>query len=207
VELSTVSVDGKSSGKLSVSAEVFSAKPNQEVVHSALLWYMNARRRGTHSAKTRSEVAGSGKKPWKQKGTGRARSGSAQSPLWRGGGVHFPPKPSDHAASMPKKARKLALKVVLSDKAKGGRIKVVEGLNVSAPKTKEMAGILKAIGVGGKVLLVTDSSDRNVLLSARNIDGIKLAKSNELNIHDLLSSEWVVLDKTSVKKLEEALVK
>ncbi len=205
MELTLISSDGKKTGKVLVSDEVFSVPPNEHVVHSTLVWYLASRRRGTHSAKTMGEVSGGGVKPWRQKGTGRARVGSIRSPLWRGGGVIFPPKPRDYSYNLPKKVRKLALKVVLSQMARAKRIKLVPEIKVSGPKTKEMVKFLKGIGIEGRSLIVVDELNPNLELSARNIEGVKLYSPAELNIHDLLASDWLVMSKGAVTLLEGRL--
>jgi len=205
MKFAVTGIDGKQAGHLTVADDIFSAPMNEHVVHTALEWYLASRRRGTHSAKTRSEVSGGGVKPWKQKGTGRARAGSSRSPLWRKGGVIFPPKPRDYSFTLPKKVRKLALRVVMSDKARAGKIILVEEMAVAAPKTKEMTKLLKGIGVSGKSLIVVDQVNDNLDRSSRNIAGVKLMSAGNLNIHDLLSTEWVVMDKKAAGKLEEVL--
>jgi len=205
LDISLVSADGKKSGKVTVSDAVFSVPAREHVVNTALVWYLASRRRGTHSAKTRGEVSGGGKKPWRQKGTGRARAGSTRSPLWRKGGVIFAPKPRDYSYALPKKVRKLALKMVVSQMAKENRIKVVEELKVSSHKTKEMVKFLEGIGVAGSALILVDKPDKNARLSARNIDGVVLSDLDGLNVHDLLTSDWLVMNKGSVKVLEERL--
>ncbi len=205
MELKLIDTEGKSHGHMAVSDKIFGVPFNEHVVHSTLTWFLASKRRGTHSAKTRSEVSGGGVKPWKQKGTGRARAGSSRSPLWNGGGVIFPPKPRDYSYSLPKKVRKLALKAVLSRMAKENKIKVLDSITISQPKTKEMAGFLKKIGVKGKFIILFDISDKNLVLSGRNIEGVKLVEPKNINIHDLLDSSFIVATKDSVSKLEEAL--
>lgn len=205
MELIKIDDKGKSSGHVKVSEDIFSVPQNEHVVQSALDWYLASKRRGTHSAKTRAEVSGGGKKPWKQKGTGRARQGSTRAPHWRGGGVVFAPKPRDYGYALPKKVRKLALKVLLSSKARSGKIKVLDDIKVASPKTKEMVGLLKGIGVSGKAILVADKGDKNLVLSSRNIKGLKLTPAAELNVHDLIQADWIVFTKDSVSKVEEAL--
>jgi len=205
MELKILNHEGKSSGEMKVSDEVFGLPMNEHVVHSTLIWYLASKRRGTHSAKTRSEVSGGGVKPWKQKGTGRARAGSTRSPLWRKGGVIFPPKPRDYSYALPKKVRKLALKVVLSERAKMDRIKVLDEIKSASGKTKEMTAFLKKIGVDGSSMIILDDHDENVMRSARNIAGVELASPSDLNIHGLLAAKWIVITKGSAQKLEEAL--
>jgi large subunit ribosomal protein L4 len=205
VELKIVNHEGEKAGEVKVSDDIFAVPMNQHVVHSALTWYLASRRRGTHSAKTRAEVSGGGVKPWKQKGTGRARAGSTRSPLWRKGGVIFPPKPRDYSYSLPKKVRKLALKVVLSERAKNERIIILDEMKVSSGKTKEMISFLKKIGVDGTSMIIFDKSNTSVQRSARNIEGVELSSPAEVNIHGLLASKWLVMTKESAKQLEEAL--
>ena len=205
VEIPVYDLGGKSEGTISVAPEVFGQKENKHVVHSTLTWYLATKRRGGASTKTRGEVRGGGTKPWRQKGTGRARAGSIRSPLWRGGGVIFGPKPRDYSYNLPKKVRKLALKVVLSDKVKAGKVKVVPEVKLSEPKTKEIAKILKNLKVEGKGLIVTQGIDDKVIKAGRNLRGIKLVHEKDINIHDLLAAEWLLLTKGAVKSLEERL--
>ena len=197
--------EGIESGKMSLSKDIFAVPMNEHVVHQASIWYLASRRQGNHSAKTRTEVSGGGVKPWKQKGTGRARAGSSRSPLWRGGGVIFPPKPRDHSYALPKKVRKLALRVVLSDRAQAGKVVVVEGIKMAGGKTKEMVKFLGKLGVAGNTLFIVDNAEENVKLSARNIAGVKLISPGELTIHDLLQSQWILADKGAIEKLTEVL--
>ena len=197
--------EGKSTGEISVSKEVFGREPNQHVVHSALTWFLASRRRGTHSTKTRAEVRGGGVKPWRQKGTGRARVGSIRSPLWRKGGVIFGPKPRSYAYSLPKKLRKLALKVALSDKAKAGKVKIVEELKVPEPRTKLAAKLLKSLKATGKILMVLAEENKTFEQAARNLAGVKLISFKDLNIYDLLAAEWLLIEKKAMAGLEEVL--
>lgn len=199
-------IDGKSAGDMNASAEIFAQKPNEHAVHAALVWYLAAQRRGTHCAKTRAEVRGGGKKPWRQKGTGRARAGTIRSPLWRKGGVIFPPKPRSYNYSLPKKARKLALKVALSDKMKEERVKVVDELKVPEIKTKHAAKVLKGLKVAGRVLVVMGKDNETFVKAARNLEGVRLTGFRELNILDLLSADWLVMEKSAVSGLEEVLI-
>ena len=178
---------------------------NQAIVHENLRWFLSAQRQGTHSAKTRSEVSGGGIKPWKQKGTGRARAGSIRSPLWRKGGVIFPPKPRDYSYCLPKKMRKLGLRVALSDFKRENKIKVVDGIALKEGKTKSGVLYLKELGVSGSVLMVLAADNQAAERGLRNIAGVKLVISKDLNIFDLLKSEVVVLEKKAVSQLEERL--
>lgn len=188
-----------------LTSKIFNQEPNENVVHSALIWYLASQRRGTHSSKTRAEVRGGGKKPWRQKGTGRARAGSIRSPLWRKGGVTFGPKPRSYGYALPKKVRKLALKVALSDKAKENKVKIVAEFAVDQPKTKLAEKFLKDQGIERLALLILGKENSAFMKAARNLAGVKLIMAGELNIHDLLWADWVVADKDAVKKLEEAL--
>lgn len=197
--------NGKESGELAVSAELFGQEMNETVVHSALTWFLAARRRGTQSALTRTEVRGGGKKPWRQKGTGRARAGSSRSPLWRGGGVIFAPKPRSYNYSFPKKARKLALKVALSDKVREGKVKLLDSLEMAPLKTREAAGLLKKLQIAGKTLIVLGQESKPFRQAAQNLADVTLVTAGELNIHDLLYADWLVIEKTALAGLEGIL--
>jgi large subunit ribosomal protein L4 len=188
-----------------LTSKIFNQESNENVVHSALIWYLASQRRGTHSAKTRSEVSGGGRKPWRQKGTGRARAGSNRSPLWRKGGVTFGPKPRNYGYALPKKMRKLALKIALSDKAKENKVMIVPEFAVDQPKTKLAAKFMKDQKIEGSALLILGKENSAFIKAARNLAGVKPIMTGELNIHDLLQADWVVADKDAVKKLEEAL--
>ncbi len=191
--------------KRDLTSKIFGEKENEHAVHAALVWYLSSQRRGTHSAKTRAEVRGGGIKPWRQKGTGRARVGSIRSPLWRKGGVIFPPKPRSYAFHLPKKARKLAIRIALSDKAAAGKIKIVDELKVAEPKTRLAVKVLKDLKVDGKILMVLAEEKPDFFKAARNIEGVKIVLCKDLNIFDLLSAEWLLLEKAAVSALEEAL--
>ncbi len=197
---------GESRGEVAASGEVFGREMNRHLVHSALVWYLASRRRGTHSAKTRAEVRGGGKKPWRQKGTGRARAGSIRSPLWEKGGVIFGPKPRSYAYNLPRKVRKQALKIALSDKANAGRVKIIEEFNFSEPKTKLAAKLLKDLGISGKTLIVLAEGSEIFEKSARNLEGVKLTRFKDINIFDILNASWLLIEKSAVLGLEEVLV-
>ncbi len=205
ISLPLLSSEGKNIGEVDVDPKVFDEDLNTHAVHQVLTWYLRSRRAGTHSAKTRGEVSGGGVKPWRQKGTGRARVGSIRSPLWRGGGVIFPPKPRDYSYTLPKKIRKLGIKVVLSERRRAERIKVVEDLKVPKIGTKEMALKLRNLGLGEKPLIIIDKYDENLVKSARNIKGVTIVEAKDLNIHDLLCSEWLLITLGAVKYLEGRL--
>jgi large subunit ribosomal protein L4 len=163
------------------------------------------RRAGTHSTKTRAEVSGGGRKPWRQKGTGRARAGSIRSPLWRKGGIVFGPKPRSYRYSLPKKARRLALKSVLSAKVAEGNLIVLDSLHFDQPKTKSMVNVLKALNVDNKALVVTAGKDENVIKSSRNIPGISPVEAARVNVYNVLNHEKMVITKDAVAKVEEVL--
>jgi len=185
--------------------EIFGLEMNENVIHQALVWYQASRRRGTHSTKTRAEVRGGGKKPWRQKGTGRARAGSIRSPLWKKGGVIFGPKPRSYAYNLPKKVRKLAIRIALSDKAKAEQIKVVAELKVAEPKTKLVTKLLKDLGVTGKGLIVQGKEDEIFVKAARNIKGVSLTLAKDINIYDVLNAQWILVDKSAIVELGEVL--
>ncbi|MBU0629723.1 MAG: 50S ribosomal protein L4 [Candidatus Margulisbacteria bacterium] len=185
-------------------SKIFNEEKNTAVVHEVVRWLQASARRGTHSAKTRTEVSGGGKKPWKQKGTGRARAGSNRSPLWRKGGVIFPPKPRDYGYALPKKVRSLALRVALSEFNRESKLTVVDDYKLAAAKTKEGVKLLKELGVSGKVTVVHADQD-DLAKSVRNIAGVTVARAIDVTVIDLLKSKWLVIDKRSVKILEERL--
>lgn len=185
--------------------KVFNEAVNEPVVHDAVRWLLASRRQGTHSAKTRTEVSGGGKKPWKQKGTGRARAGSTRSPLWRKGGVIFPPKPRDYAYSLPKKVRQLALRVALSELNRADKIKTVEAFSLPQPKTKEGIKWLKAQGVEGRVLLVAAAATPQFERGVRNITGARVVLAKDINIMDLMTADWLVAEQKAIALLEERL--
>jgi large subunit ribosomal protein L4 len=189
----------------SLENKIFNEKMNEAVVHEALRWFLASQRQGTHSAKTRTEVSGGGKKPWAQKGTGRARAGSSRSPVWRHGGVIFPPKPRSYAYALPLKMRRLALRVALSELNRENRIKVAD-LAIAQPKVKEGAKFLKGLGVSGKVLILMGSDNPEFVRGTRNLDGVTILPAKDLNIYELLKAEWIVADQAAVKKLEAQLV-
>jgi large subunit ribosomal protein L4 len=205
-QLSKFSKDGKANGEITVSETVFGITPNVHVLHLAVRRELANARAGTACAKTRSEVRGGGKKPWRQKGTGRARAGSIRSPLWKGGGVIFGPKPRDFSFDLPKKVRRLALRSSLS--ASASKIKVLDDFSfLSSPKTKDMAAVLKNLGLcGKKVLLLVDykaAENQNVLLSARNIEGLKVSLPLNLSVRDLLNADAVITTKSAVELINE----
>ncbi|NUE98108.1 50S ribosomal protein L4 [Lactobacillus melliventris] len=199
--LKVIDQKGKDAGEVTLNDDVFGIKPNESVVFDAIIRQRAGRRQGTSKVKNRSAVRGGGKKPWKQKGTGRARQGSIRSPQWRGGGVVFGPTPRSYAYSMPRKQRRLAIKSVLSQKLLDEDLVVLDQLTMSAPKTKEFKSILDGLKVEGKVLVVSD--DKNVQYSARNLPNVKVITANGLNVEDVVNYDKLVLTKEAIEKIEK----
>ncbi|SHE81387.1 LSU ribosomal protein L4P [Desulforamulus putei DSM 12395] len=197
-------VNGEQVGEVELKDEVFGIEPHESVLHDAVTMQLANQRQGTHDTKTRAEVRGGGRKPWRQKGTGRARAGSTRSPIWRKGGIVFGPHPRDYSYSLPKKVRRLALKSALSSKVKSDNIIVLDTLTLEAPKTKEMVRILNNLNAK-KALVVTAERDVNVEKSARNIEGVKPLKAEGVNVYDLLKYTKLVITKDAVAKIEEVL--
>lgn len=189
---------GKAAGELELDADVFGIQPNVPVMHQVVTAQLAARRAGTQSTKTRAEVSGGGKKPFKQKGTGNARQGSTRAPHWSGGGVALGPKPRKYDQKTPKKMIKLALRSALSDRAAEGKVVVVEEWGFDAPKTKSATAALAALGVSGKVLVVIDRDDLNTIKSFMNLPEVQLIEVAELNAYDVLCNEWVVFSKATL---------
>ena len=202
-----LSTNGEKLGEITLEKSVFGVEPNLHVMHLALRRQLNNARQGSACAKTRAEVSGGGKKPWKQKGTGRARAGSLRSPLFAGGGVVFGPKPRSYAFNMPQKARKLALKSALS--AREAQLVVVKDFStITEPKTKLMAEALKSLNVNGKVLVIADlqaAENQYLELAARNIPSVKLILPSNINVKDVLEADFVVITESAVNELTERL--
>ena len=196
-------MSGKLVGEIELSEAVFGIEPNESVVHDVVKNHLANKRQGTQSALTRAEVSGGGRKPWRQKGTGRARQGSTRAPQWTHGGIVFAPKPRDYSYTLNKKVRRLALKSALSDKAAQQNIVVIDAIRVDAPKTKEFAAFLKAVNVTGKALVVTAEADTNVVKSGRNIPGCQVTFANLINVYDIVNAKQLVLDKAALAKIEE----
>lgn len=203
-KLDLYGIDGKIGGSVKASDRVFSGPVNENVVNEALNWYLATCRQGSANTKTRAEVSGGGKKPWRQKGTGRARIGDNRAPHWRHGGVVFGPKPRDFSYNLPIKVRKAAIRSVLSDKAQSGKIKVVEKFSLNGAKTKEMAKILEAIGIKGGALIVIPAGDVTLERASRNIRGVKVSAGKALNVYDMLKHSEMVITKDAIPVLEEA---
>jgi len=203
VEVPVYSPSGEVVKHIEISDGVFAVPFNQAVVHQAVIRQRANARQGTASTKTRSQVAGSGRKLFRQKHTGMARAGSRRSPLRRGGGITFGPKPRSYRQDMPKKMRRLALRCALSAKARDEELMVLEQLELDQPKTKEMAGILAALGVDSSALIVTSEPEENVVKSARNLAGIKTMPANILNVVDILSHKQLLMTEAAVRKAEQ----
>lgn len=204
-KVTVYNVSGSQVGELELADSVFGIEPNAPVMHSAVLLQQAAERQGTHKTKGRSEVRGGGRKPWKQKGTGRARQGSIRSPQWVGGGTVFGPTPRSYGFKLPRKVRRLAIKSALSSKVNANEIIVLDQLALAAPKTKEFAAILNNLKVDRKALVVTANYEDNVALSARNIPGVKFVAADGINVRDVLVHDKLIITKEAVEKVQEVL--
>ncbi|PPA68603.1 50S ribosomal protein L4 [Jeotgalibacillus proteolyticus] len=198
--------DGSTAGELELNESIFGIEPNNAVMFEAVVMQRASLRQGSHKVKNRSAVRGGGRKPWRQKGTGRARQGSIRSPQWRGGGVVFGPTPRSYSYKLPKKVRRLAIKSALSSKVVEENILVLEALSFESPKTKEFASVLKNLSVDKKVLVVTDGLDENVALAGRNIPGVTIVAANGISVLDVLGHDKLIMTKDAVQKVEEVLV-
>ena len=201
--ISVYDMTGKQTGTMELSADIFGIEPNVAVMHSAVINYLANQRQGTQSTKTRSEVSGGGKKPWRQKGTGYARQGSTRSPQWTHGGIALGPKPRSYRFALPKKVRRLAMKSAFSTKVAAGEMMILKELKLDEIKTKTIVNMLTALGATRKVLLVLPEKDEKVILSARNIPGVKTALVNTLNVYDILNCDKFIVVKDAVAQLEE----
>ena len=201
--ISVYDMTGKQTGTMELNADIFGIEPNVAVMHSAVINYLANQRQGTQSTKTRSEVSGGGRKPWRQKGTGHARQGSTRSPQWTHGGIALGPKPRSYRFALPKKVRRLALKSAFSSKVMADEMLVLESLSLEEIKTKTIVNMLNALGADRKVLLVLPEKDEKVILSARNIPGVKTALVNTLNVYDILNCDKFIVVKDAVAQLEE----
>lgn len=198
-------ISGSQMGEVELNDAVFGIEPNTHVLHEAVVMQRASLRFGTHKVKGRSEVRGGGRKPWKQKGTGRARQGSIRAPQWKGGGTVFGPTPRSYSYKLPKKVRRLAIKSALSSKVIDQDIIVLDALAMNAPKTKEFAAILNNLKVERKALVVAPSYDDNIALSARNIPGVKFVAADGINVLDVLTHDKLIITKEAVQKVEEVL--
>ena len=198
-----IDMEGKDCGTMELSDELFGIEPNQNAVHEVVKNYLADQRQGTQSAKTRGEVRGGGRKPFRQKGTGRHRQGSSTDPSQIGGGIVFAPKPRDYSYSIPKKVRRLALKSVLSAKVQDGEIIVLDKLEMPAPKTKEMVKVLGNIGAAKKALIVMPKKDEAVVRAAHNIPGVRTALAANMNVYEIINHTSFIVTKEAVEKIEE----
>ena len=196
-------MEGNEVGTLELNDAVFGVEVNEHLVHLAVVRQLANNRQGTQKAKTRSEVSGGGRKPWRQKGTGHARQGSTRAPQWTGGGVVFAPVPRDYSFKMNKKEKRAALKSALSDKVANGKLVVVDALTFDAPKTKEFAKVMTNLNVNDKALVVLNDNDANVVLSAKNIPTVKTGLTNTINVYDIVNAKTLVLTQDAVKTIEE----
>ena len=201
--LAVVDMEGKNVGTIELAESVFGIEPNAAVMHQMVVNYLAAQRQGTQSALTRSEVSGGGKKPWRQKGTGRARQGSTRSPQWTHGGIVFAPKPRSYRFTVNKKVRRLAMKSAFSAKAMDKEIIIVDSIAMTEYKTKKIAAMLEAIGAEKKALIVLPENNSMIVKSASNIPGVKTAQVNTLNVYDILNAGTLVIAKDAVSKIEE----
>lgn len=204
-KVAVYNTNGEQVGEIELNDAVWGIVPNKYVLHQAVVMQLASRRLGTHATKTRGMVRGGGRKPWRQKGTGRARHGSIRSPIWRGGGTVFGPHPRKYGFSLPKKVRRLAMKSALSSRVKSNDILVLDSLDMSVPKTKEMVKILSNLNIDKKALIVTAEYNENVFKSARNIPYVTQLKADKLNVYDVLNHQKLIITKDAVAKIEEVL--
>jgi len=198
-------LDGQSVKELQLADEVFASKPNQSLLWEAVKQYLASRRRGTHKTKSRGEVSGGGKKPWRQKGTGRARAGSIRSSLWRHGSIAHGPVPRDYSYQLPEKMLRGALRSALAAKYQEKKLTVVDQFNLQEPKTKQFAGALEKLGVQKTVLVVNEAANRNLQLSSRNIEGCDLVRHHALHPYHILSHDQLLISEGALTRLQEAL--
>jgi large subunit ribosomal protein L4 len=203
MELDVIDRQGTPVEKIAVADGTFAAEVKTHLFHQVVRMQLAKRRRGTASTKTRGEVSGGGRKPWRQKGTGRARAGSTRSPLWRGGGVALGPKPRDYAYKLPKKVRRAALRSALSMKIQDGLLKVIDHLDIPAPKTKQIVGFLRGLGVGKACVILLVDNHPNVQLAARNLPEVKVLRVEGVNVYDLLVHDYLVCTREALMKLQE----
>ena len=205
MQIDVVNVQNEKVGTLDLRDEVFGGRVKTDLIHESVVHANAAARRGTHATKTRGLVSGTGKKPWRQKGTGRAQVGEARNPLWRKGGTVFGPRPRSYDYHLPRKVEKGALRAALSQKLQDGAVTVIDALTVGEIKTKAAAEMLRRIGVDGKTLLVDVKPEDKLALSVRNIDGVRLLPSNRISARDVMDTRKVVLTRAALEKLQEAL--
>ena len=207
MKLTIKDTKGKDQGELEVKFPLVEDGRGTQAVHDVVVAYQAAQRMGTACTKTMGEVAGSGKKPWRQKGTGRARAGSFASPLWRGGGVVFGPKPRDYTKKVSRKTKQLALRKALSERLKAGDVVVVDDLKLASPKTKDFVGVLSALALKGTALIVAQGADKNLSLASRNLPDVALTTSDLLSTYDVLRPDKLVFTRSAFEQVEARLVK
>jgi large subunit ribosomal protein L4 len=207
MKIAVIDIKGRKQGELEVKFPVVEDGKGSQAVHDTVVAYQAAQRMGTASTKTMGEVAGTGKKPWRQKGTGRARAGSFQSPLWRGGGVTFGPKPRDFTKKVSRQTRQLALRKALSERLKAGDVVVVDDFKLDSPKTRAFVSALSALELRGSALIVAQEPDRNLTLASRNVPRVALATSDSLNTYDVLRPDKLVFTRGAFEQVEERLAK
>lgn len=205
INVKVFNMSGSEVGNVDLNETIFGVEVNEHVMHQAIVQYLANQRQGTKSAKTRAEVRGGGRKPWKQKGTGRARQGSIRSPQWTGGGVVFAPKPRDFSFKLNKKVKRLALKSALTSRVNEGKFIVLDELKLNEIKTKEMQKVLDNLKVN-KGLVVIENGNKNVVLSTRNIPNVKTASVNTINVYDIIKYETFVVTKEALQKIEEVYI-
>ena len=205
-KVSVYNMKGDEVGNIELNDEIFGADVNEHLIYMVVKQQLANRRQGTQKAKTRSEVSGGGRKPWRQKGTGHARQGSTRSPQWTGGGVVFAPVPRDYSFKMNKKEKRAALKGALTDKVQKGSIIVLDELKMEEKKTKAFAEVMKNIKAEGKSYVVIGDNDQNVILSARNLPGVKTSVSDLINVYDIMNAKTLVVTKEAVAKIEEVFI-
>ena len=206
MKVTMLNMEGKEAGDLELNDEIFGTKINEHLIYMAVKQHLAAKRQGTQKAKTRSEVSGGGRKPWRQKGTGHARQGSIRSPQWKGGGVVFAPVPRDYSFKMNKKEKRAALKGALSGKVQDGKLIVLDALTMEEKKTKAFVKVLDALKIADKALVVTAEHDENVIFSARNLPKVKTCESTGINVYDIVNAQTLVLTKDAVSKIEEVYI-
>ena len=204
--MKVLNTKGEKVSDVKLNETVWAIEPNDTVLYDAITLTRNAERQGTADTKTRSEVSGGGRKPWKQKGTGRARQGSTRAPHWPGGGIVFGPHPRSYSKKMNKKERRLALKSALSYKVIGSELVIIDSLNIADGKTKTMVNILNDLKLNGNILLVVESLNENIVLATRNLPNVILLEASEINTYDVISSDVMVVTSEAIKQIEEVLV-
>ena len=205
-KMKVLNTKGEKVSDVKLNETIWAIEPNDTVLYDAITLTRNAERQGTADTKTRSEVSGGGRKPWKQKGTGRARQGSTRAPHWPGGGIVFGPHPRSYSKKMNKKERRLALKSALSYKVIGSELVIIDSLNIADGKTKTMVNILNDLKLNGNILLVVESLNENIVLATRNLPNVILLEASEINTYDVISADVMVVTSEAIKQIEEVLV-